>query len=186
MADDPSPRAARPWDLLNRKIGRVDGSVAAQRLRLCHACPRFIKLTRQCSECGCFMAAKVKLPNASCPVGTWDRSDSATTDDAHPAASAVPTHPEPTDLEQTDLEPTQPEAGPLKSVLFVLDDEVVHSMHVDERLAAILLSNPVIVEPPRSASGTPLRTGDYYFPDGTTVVTRATPATSLSEGAGAS
>lgn len=64
-------RPARPWDLFNKNIGRVQTVVAEKRLAICEECPRFIKATTQCKECGCIMKLKTKLPNASCPLGKW-------------------------------------------------------------------------------------------------------------------
>jgi hypothetical protein len=65
-------RPARPWDLWNKEIGRVETEVAAKRLSICEGCTKFIKLSTQCKECGCIMKMKTKLPNASCPLGKWD------------------------------------------------------------------------------------------------------------------
>lgn len=64
-------RPARPWDLFNKNIGRVETEVAKERLAICLQCPELIKLTKQCKKCGCLMEAKTKLPNASCPLGKW-------------------------------------------------------------------------------------------------------------------
>lgn len=66
-----TPRPARPWDLFNKNIGRVETVVAAERLAICHECPS-LKKTGTCKECGCIMAAKVKLPNAYCPLHKWE------------------------------------------------------------------------------------------------------------------
>ena len=68
---DPFERPARPWDLFNKNLGRVQTEVAEQRLSICKACEHLLP-TGNCSKCGCFMSAKVKLPNASCPIGLWD------------------------------------------------------------------------------------------------------------------
>lgn len=68
---DPFDRPARPWDLYNKKIGRVNADTAEERLEVCKGCEFFIKVTTQCKKCGCIMAAKTKLPNASCPIGKW-------------------------------------------------------------------------------------------------------------------
>jgi hypothetical protein len=68
-----SDRPARPFDLFNKNIGRVETEIAAERLEICKACPRYIPLTHQCLECGCIMNAKVKLPNASCPLHKWEQ-----------------------------------------------------------------------------------------------------------------
>lgn len=70
---DPFERPARPWDLFNKNLGRVQTEVAQERLDICKGCEHLIKATTTCKECGCFMAAKVKLPNAFCPIGKWDK-----------------------------------------------------------------------------------------------------------------
>jgi hypothetical protein len=62
---------SRPWDMLNPKIEFVDESISSSRYSLCKECPELIKLTHQCKKCGCFMSAKTKLPNATCPLGKW-------------------------------------------------------------------------------------------------------------------
>lgn len=67
---DPYSRPARPWDLFNKNIGRVGEQVAVERIAICNQCPKLLP-TRQCVECGCFMDAKTKLPNAECPLGKW-------------------------------------------------------------------------------------------------------------------
>ena len=41
------------------------------RLTICKDCPFFLKATRQCSKCGCFMPAKTWLANTSCPLKKW-------------------------------------------------------------------------------------------------------------------
>lgn len=70
-AETPYDRPARPWDLFNKELGRVETEVAADRMAICNGC-EFLQAAGTCSECGCFMAAKTKLPNASCPKGKWD------------------------------------------------------------------------------------------------------------------
>jgi hypothetical protein len=61
----------RPWDLLNPNTVWATEDVAKERFDLCNSCPELIKLTKQCKQCGCFMAAKTKLDNATCPLGKW-------------------------------------------------------------------------------------------------------------------
>lgn len=68
---DPYNRPAKPWDLFNKNLGRVETEVAEERMAICHACPSLIQAIGQCKECGCIMAAKTKLPNASCPLDKW-------------------------------------------------------------------------------------------------------------------
>ena len=68
---DPFSRPARPWDLYNKNLGRVNENVYNERMEICKACPNYISLTHQCTKCGCIMDAKTKLPNAVCPIGKW-------------------------------------------------------------------------------------------------------------------
>jgi hypothetical protein len=68
---DPYSRPARPWDLFNKNLGRVETVIAEERLALCKACPELLP-TGNCKQCGCFMSAKVKLPNAWCPLHKWE------------------------------------------------------------------------------------------------------------------
>ncbi|HEY6793169.1 MAG TPA: hypothetical protein VI248_00635 [Kineosporiaceae bacterium] len=163
MATSPYERTARPWDLLNRELGRVDSQTARERLDICRSCPRLIKLTRQCIECGCFMTQKVRLPNASCPQGKWDQVDppGQDADTGHGAA-----------------EPQQAGAReePKKTVAFVIDEEVVAILAVNRQLAGILLSSPRIVEAPSGgADNTPnLKIGDFY-PEDAPAVTAPNP-----------
>jgi len=64
-------RPARPWDLFNKQLGRVETEIASDRFKICQSCPKFLP-TGNCMECGCFMVLKVKLPNASCPLHKWE------------------------------------------------------------------------------------------------------------------
>jgi hypothetical protein len=61
---------SRPWHLLD-KDNYVEEGLGKERLDICKACPELIKLTTQCKKCGCFMSAKTKLKQATCPLGKW-------------------------------------------------------------------------------------------------------------------
>lgn len=61
----------RPWDFLNPNTEYASEAEADKRYDLCNFCPEFISLTKQCKKCGCFMPAKTKLKNATCPLGKW-------------------------------------------------------------------------------------------------------------------
>ena len=63
-------KTARPWHLLNSE-NYTDEQVSSARYEICLACPELIDLTKQCKQCGCFMAMKVKLANAVCPLDKW-------------------------------------------------------------------------------------------------------------------
>jgi hypothetical protein len=60
-----------PLDLLNPKTKPALPEVADQRYAICFSCPKFIKFTRQCSECGCLMSIKTKLEASKCPLQKW-------------------------------------------------------------------------------------------------------------------
>jgi hypothetical protein len=64
-------RDAKPWDLLNPNTEYIDRETAEQRYDICKSCPELFDLTKQCKKCGCFMALKTKLKEASCPIGKW-------------------------------------------------------------------------------------------------------------------
>jgi|TARA_B110000879_G_scaffold129707_1_gene170411 molybdenum cofactor biosynthesis enzyme MoaA len=51
-------------------IGLAKPKVSKERLEICKACPR-LRASSVCSLCGCFMQAKTKLENATCPENKW-------------------------------------------------------------------------------------------------------------------
>jgi hypothetical protein len=61
----------RPWDLLNPNTEYVDKEISTKRFDICKSCPKLIKLTNQCKECGCFMNIKTTLKQAACPLEKW-------------------------------------------------------------------------------------------------------------------
>ena len=61
----------RPWDLLNPNTEWSESGEGERRLNICLSCDRLIRVTNQCKECGCFMNLKVKLKDATCPLGKW-------------------------------------------------------------------------------------------------------------------
>lgn len=61
----------RPWDMLNPNVERASEEVAEARMDTCNKCPELISLTKQCKQCGCLMASKTKLLQATCPLGKW-------------------------------------------------------------------------------------------------------------------
>lgn len=66
-----SDKKVRPWDLFNKKMGRVDAETYDKRIDICKGCPELIKITFQCKKCGCLMKEKSKLADASCPLNKW-------------------------------------------------------------------------------------------------------------------
>lgn len=49
----------------------ADKETAVSRAKVCNTCDRLFRATFSCKECGCFMKAKVKLTDATCPLGKW-------------------------------------------------------------------------------------------------------------------
>lgn len=60
-----------PLDLLDLNSEKVAPEIAARRMETCEGCDRFLKVTRQCLQCGCMMNLKTKLLSAKCPLGKW-------------------------------------------------------------------------------------------------------------------
>ena len=61
----------RPWDMLNPNAEHVPEEESERRYDICKSCPELIDLTKQCKQCGCFMAMKTKLVKAECPLKKW-------------------------------------------------------------------------------------------------------------------
>ena len=61
----------RPWDFVNLNTEYAEEEESQNRWSICEECPRLLKATGQCKECGCFMKLKVKLKKAVCPLGKW-------------------------------------------------------------------------------------------------------------------
>ena len=56
--------------------GRVTEEIRNERYETCKACPFFIKDSKRCSDCGCFMEAKTWVggdPDTLCPQKKWSR-----------------------------------------------------------------------------------------------------------------
>jgi hypothetical protein len=61
----------RPWDLLDSSVPRASDEQSDERLNTCNHCTEYIKVTKQCKQCGCFMPLKTKLLESVCPLGKW-------------------------------------------------------------------------------------------------------------------
>lgn len=59
-----------PFDLLNKE-NYTDEELSNYRYGICQSCPELIQVTKQCKQCGCFMAMKTKLKAAKCPLEKW-------------------------------------------------------------------------------------------------------------------
>lgn len=45
--------------------------LAQERYEICKSCEYFNVVSKTCKKCGCFMVAKTKLLNTSCPMNKW-------------------------------------------------------------------------------------------------------------------
>jgi len=62
--------AVTPLDLLHSD-NYTTKDIKESRMDICKGCDRLFKPTRQCKECGCFMALKTWLKGATCPLDKW-------------------------------------------------------------------------------------------------------------------
>ena len=56
--------------------GKVSAEIREERYDTCKACPFFVKDSKRCSDCGCFMEAKTWVggnPDTLCPKQKWKR-----------------------------------------------------------------------------------------------------------------
>ena len=44
---------------------------AKRRYKICKECPEFNNVVKVCTECYCFMPAKVLIKEINCPLGRW-------------------------------------------------------------------------------------------------------------------
>ena len=61
------------FDLLDPNAPRAAKELAMERYDVCKDCPFFLRGSKRCSQCGCFMALKTTLELAKCPKGYWHR-----------------------------------------------------------------------------------------------------------------
>lgn len=44
---------------------------ADDRFKICEECPHFLKNTKRCAKCGCFLKLKTAVPGFHCPIDKW-------------------------------------------------------------------------------------------------------------------
>jgi hypothetical protein len=54
-----------------KPINKVSDQTRIMRLKLCNACPKLLRVTGNCKECGCFVTEKTKYAAESCPLKKW-------------------------------------------------------------------------------------------------------------------
>jgi hypothetical protein len=65
------PKKVTPLDFLKSDTEYASEEMANVRFSICKDCPDLIPGIKVCKHCGCFMAAKTKLAEATCPIGKW-------------------------------------------------------------------------------------------------------------------
>lgn len=58
-------------DILKGETISTTADVAQSRIDICNQCDAQNKTLKVCTACGCFLPAKVKVANASCPMELW-------------------------------------------------------------------------------------------------------------------
>ena len=46
-------------------------AMSKKRMDICNNCPSFIKDSKRCKECGCFLVIKTRMENQKCPKDKW-------------------------------------------------------------------------------------------------------------------
>jgi hypothetical protein len=71
---EPTPKPLRagadPTEVFAASMYLADSQAQEARYDICKDCTAFTIL-KTCKECGCIMPLKVKIANASCPLGKW-------------------------------------------------------------------------------------------------------------------
>jgi phosphoribosylamine-glycine ligase len=50
---------------------KTEDTEALNRKKICNSCEFFNKAQERCTKCGCYMAVKVYLKAAHCPINKW-------------------------------------------------------------------------------------------------------------------
>tara|TARA_Y100001938_G_scaffold91213_1_gene125125 strand:- start:542 stop:907 length:366 start_codon:yes stop_codon:yes gene_type:complete len=58
-------------DLLDGKEVLAKKNITEKRLEVCLDCPKLMKDEGRCSLCGCYIKAKARMMQESCPIGKW-------------------------------------------------------------------------------------------------------------------
>lgn len=54
-----------------RQVEQGTLEYAKRRYKICKECPEFNSIVKVCTECYCFMPAKVLIKEINCPLGRW-------------------------------------------------------------------------------------------------------------------
>lgn len=58
-------------DTISGEVVWSEDELKKKRLEICTGCEHFIKTTKQCGKCGCFVSSKIAFKKSQCPIGKW-------------------------------------------------------------------------------------------------------------------
>jgi len=58
-------------DLISGKLELAEPEVQQKRIDICNSCEVQNKATKVCTACGCFLPAKTRLLQSTCPMDLW-------------------------------------------------------------------------------------------------------------------
>jgi hypothetical protein len=58
-------------DEIRGTTDKLEKDEVKQRIAVCNTCTSFVKLTRQCGLCGCFVDQKAKYRQSQCDANKW-------------------------------------------------------------------------------------------------------------------
>lgn len=65
------------WEKLKERVGDInpvytDEKIPNQRLEICKQCEYYEESPlKRCTNCGCFLDAKIRVKRISCPINKW-------------------------------------------------------------------------------------------------------------------
>ncbi|ASD50480.1 hypothetical protein FDI24_gp199 [Acidovorax phage ACP17] len=58
-------------DVLTGRVQHAEPQVVQDRLKTCQGCPSYRQTMKVCGDCGCYLPAKTKFAQSTCPQGKW-------------------------------------------------------------------------------------------------------------------
>lgn len=63
---------ARSWEeMVSGNELMVDEYEQQRRFDICQVCEHYIKHSKRCAKCGCFLKMKIKMKVSECPIQKW-------------------------------------------------------------------------------------------------------------------
>lgn len=71
MAENKPNEISEKKKSLLADTGEIDLLSYRQRIDICNKCENYVKITKQCNICFCFMPIKARMKGMSCPINKW-------------------------------------------------------------------------------------------------------------------